>query len=106
VISGAVRRFLALLLTATLGASAARAAEPACEDVAPAVEAWHDEAPGDGCGDCDSGCADCACCRAPLAVAPHAARPAPLVRWAGVTSARATLEGVRPPSDIFQPPRA
>lgn len=101
-----MRRFLALLLAATLGASAAHAAEPACEDAAAALEAGHDEAPGEGCGDCDSGCADCACCRAPVAVAPRAARPAPPVTWAGVTSARSTLEGVRPPSDIFQPPRA
>jgi hypothetical protein len=113
-----LRSLLALLLVLSLGAASAHAGEPACE---PAIEAsaatepgheaghapGHDDPPADdGCGDCGEGCDDCTCCRAPLAVATAAERPARPGSHAQLACERAPLEGVRPPSDIFQPPRA
>lgn len=109
-----MRSLLALLLVLTLGAASAHAGEPACEPVAdasaatePGHEAGHEDAPvDDGCGDCGEGCDDCTCCSAPLAVAASVERLARQRSHAQLACDRAPLEGVRPPSDIFQPPRA
>jgi hypothetical protein len=99
-----VSRLLALLLASTLAASAANAAEPTCDEDATAEQ--RGEPSGDDCGDCDDGCLECACCRVPLAVELRTARSTPPLARGNVPSDRAALEGLRPPSEIFQPPRA
>jgi hypothetical protein len=103
-----LRRLLALLLATALGAASAHAGERTCGTEVAGVEAGHDDgaADDDGCGDCGSGCGDCACCRAPLALATTGGRPSrPLAAALGPSEAP-SLEGVRAQGDIFQPPRA
>jgi hypothetical protein len=108
-IPGTVRRLLAVLLASTL-AAAAHAGEPSCEEREDAAEAdvaaaEHGVPADEGCGGCDDGCLECTRCRAPLAVELRTFRPTLPPARAEVGSGRATLEGLRPPSEIFQPPR-